>query len=132
MNTTNYSGETIIMFHIGRGGRFYNSGSLSFAGTKKITDCEEYNLIYPPKYKNGTYNLRTLSAEWTDCNGNTIGLTNEMVKSGVGRIELDGDYDTTYTTRLRDLQENEIKAIREAKPWNIEYIEGVIAALELE
>jgi len=45
-------------------------------------------------------------------NGSAVGLTEKDVESGIGRIDEDGEYDTTYTTYLDDLSEGEIEAIK--------------------
>lgn len=132
MKTTgNYSENTILCFHIGRGGRFYNPGHLTFSGTKKITETSDFSNLVAPKYKNGNDDLRTLKAEWLDETGNSVELTNEMVKTGIGIINHDHAYDTTYTTYLKDLTENEISSIVEAKPWDIEYIKEALIRLEM-
>lgn len=129
--TINYSENTILCFHIGRGGRFNNPGHLSFDGTKKITETSDFSNLYPPKFKNGNDDLKTLKAEWLDEIGNSVELTNEMIKTGVGRINIDNDFDTTYTTYLKDLTENEIDAIMEAKPWDLDYIKEALIKLEM-
>lgn len=38
MSTTTQKTSTIIYFHVGRGGRFYNAGHRSFCGAKRIDD----------------------------------------------------------------------------------------------
>ena len=40
------------------------------------------------------------------------GLSLEEANSGIGRIDIDGDYDTTYTCRLKDCDLNELKIIK--------------------
>lgn len=127
--TINYSENTILCFHIGRGGRFHNPGHLTFEGTKKITETSDFSNLYPPKFKNGKDDLKTLKAEWLDEIGNSVELTNEMIKSGVGRINIDNEYDTTYTTYLSDLNEIQIEAIIEAKPWDLDYIKAALVDL---
>ena len=126
-----YNEKTILCFHIGRGGRFYNSGHLTFEGTKKITETSAFEHLFPPRYKNGNDNLRSLKAEWRDGNGNPTELTNEVIKTGVGRINIDNDFDTTYTTYLKDLSENEIEAILKVDPWDIKYIKEALIKLEM-
>ena len=126
-----YNEKTILCFHIGRGGRFFNSGHLTFEGTKPITKTSDFEKLFPPRYKNGNDNLRSLKAEWLNETGNSVELTNEMIKTGVGRINIDNDFDTTYTTYLKDLSENEIEAILKADPWDIDYIKEALIKLEM-
>jgi hypothetical protein len=126
-----YSKYEILCFHIGLGGRFYNPGHLTFVGTKEITKTSDFDRLFPPRYKNGNENLRSLKAEWRDECGNSVELTNEMIKTGVGIINFDNDYDTTYTTRLGDLSESEIEAIQEANPWDLEIINNALIELGL-
>ena len=127
----NYTGTEILCFHIGRGGRFFNQGHLTFSGTKKITDTSDFDRLFPPKYKNGNDNLKSKKAEWLSETGNSVELTNEMVKSGVGRINFDNDFDTTYTTYLKDLSEEEIEAVIKADPWDVEYIKAALIELKM-
>ncbi len=53
-----------------------------------------------------------------DFNGNPVGLTDAEVDTGIGRIEQDGDFDTTYTKYLSDCTEAEIEAIRNSQEWS--------------
>lgn len=48
-----------------------------------------------------------------DGGGNPVGLTEEEANKGIGRINIDNDYDTTYTCILADCDEDELKAILE-------------------
>lgn len=89
----------IVSFHIGRGGRFHNAGHLSYLGERKI----------------GSFisDLFESDGVFTDCGGREVGLTQDDVDSGVGAIRIDFDYDTTYTKKVADLEENEINCILE-------------------
>lgn len=112
MKKTTFTAETIVAFHIGRGGRFYNGGHLTFLGEGKISDYTED--CWPPVKidENSDSDLpepiddNSPEAEWTDCNGNSVGLTNAEYQSGIGRIDIDGEYNTTYTMRLGDIEED--------------------------
>lgn len=53
---------------------------------------------------------------YNDEAGNPTGLTQDEVDSGIGRIDIDGYYDTTYTTKIGDLTEMELEAIKNADP----------------
>jgi hypothetical protein len=47
--------------------------------------------------------------------GSIVGLTQTECESGVGRINIDNDYDTTYTCLIEDCNENELALIIENK-----------------
>lgn len=146
MTTTNtFAEETIIAFHIGRGGHFNNPGSLSFIGKKDISAFtndlylhfeNESNFSKRFGYKStGTRDQRCIAdlitdqdfdeleeafgikkeelgtAYYYDGGGNNTDLTEEKADSGIGRIDIDGGYNTTYTTYLKDISENEANAI---------------------
>jgi hypothetical protein len=49
---------------------------------------------------------------WCDGSGNSVGLTLKESESGIGRIDMDGDYDTTYCQLLVDCDANELKLIK--------------------
>lgn len=123
MKKTTFTAETIVAFHIGRGGRFNNGGHLNFLGEGKISDYTE-DCFAPVKIdENSDSDLPELvddnspEAEWTDCSGNGIGLTNAEYQSGIGRIDMDGEYDTTYTMRLGDIEED-------SKEWDAIFAEN--------
>lgn len=52
-------------------------------------DCDEEGNIVGTEYK--------------DDSGNFVGLTVEQEKTGIGRIDIDGDYNTIYTKRCIDI-----------------------------
>jgi hypothetical protein len=49
--------------------------------------------------------------EHRDANGNSTGLTEAESDSGIGRINIDDSYDTTYTCLLSDCDEKQLQAI---------------------
>lgn len=110
---TIFTNQTIVAFHVGRGGRFNNPGHVEFLGRHVISE-----------YALATYDLeapatREPGAEWKDLNGSKVGMTNEMFDTGVGYINFDGPYDTTYTMRMGDIEEDskEWEAIFGANSW---------------
>lgn len=111
MKKTTFNESTMVAFHIGRGGRFYNGGHLTFLGEGKIADFTEdccapsTILVDEDGNEELIVDMETPDAMWTDENGNGVGLTNEEYKDGIGRIDMDGEYDTTYTTYLKDVEE---------------------------
>jgi hypothetical protein len=101
----NSNEKKIVAFHIGRGGRFKNSGYLTFIGENEIGNYIDElfindNLVY------------------VDGSGNSVGLTDNDVKNGIGTIDIDGAYDTTYTKLLSECDDREIEAIRNSSEWN--------------
>ncbi len=109
--------DTIIAFHIGRGGRFSNPGHLQFLGAMRINETLDfYNNCYPPRLGNSEVNSPYPDAEWHDASGNGVELTNAQIESGIGRINLDGHFDTTYTTTVGNLSESEIEAVKDSLP----------------
>jgi hypothetical protein len=163
MSTTT---STIVAFHIGKGGSFYNSGHLSFIGdgvkigdytndlflnykytdeiAKKLRFLDEhsedvfaYSYTSPGAKKAHVYTSRedmlyTFDTEqradlitevfgedpgqlmWFDGNGKAI-ISDEDVQSGIGVINIDNDYDTTYTTLLSECDEKELICIMQTK-----------------
>ena len=63
---------------------------------------------------------------YTDGNGNPVGLTVAECETGIGKINEDNDYDTTYTIYLKDANEKEIQAIRNSDQYNKDEILNVI------
>ncbi len=104
----------IVAFHIGRGGRWYNAGFKTFIGEKKIGEFTDDLFIYNNSY-------------YIDCNGNAVGLTCEEEETGVGRINEDGEYDTTYSQYLEDCSEEEIELIN-----NSDFYKSIELTLEME
>lgn len=134
---------TIVAFHIGRGGRHYNQGFLSFIGEKRI-DQFTSDLFLNPKNLNdfkdhenfdeasekgqcildlasnedyqSLLNLYGISKEeigemwWFDNNGNSK-ISYADANSGIGKIDLDGEYDTTYTCYIEDCDQEELELI---------------------
>lgn len=92
-----FTEETIIAFHIGRGGKYNNAGFVTCLGEGKIGDYTDG--IYAPTDDDG----EEIDGEYTDDCGCGVGLTTEEVKSGIGTICIDGEYDTTYTQQLGDI-----------------------------
>ncbi len=112
--------DLIVAFHIGRGGRFYNSGHLSYLGEKDINDFVE-NLF-----------LNEDETMYTDGDGNEL---LEVENGGIGRIDVDGGYNTTYTCKVSDLDEKEIDVIlatESQRGFNGRFAQELIAATKLD
>jgi hypothetical protein len=114
-NNTNES-QIIVAFHIGRGGRFNNSGFRTYLGEKNI--AEFVNDLY----------LNEDETMYLDHNGNEV-LSMEDSLSGIGTINIDNDYDTTYTKSIDDCNEHEIELICQSNEHKtidlVEYLEVV-------
>lgn len=137
--------NTIVAFHIGRGGRYWNPGYKSFIGEYNIghyvgdlfLHYENQSEVY--KKIKGRPNLEEKFQECSDNDdfswfeqigfdlgektyftetGYPVGLTLKEEESGVGRIDIDGEYNTTYTCYLKNCSEAELKLILNSNEWN--------------
>lgn len=139
-NYTRNTEETLITFHIGRGGRFYNAGYKSYRDqdTTINTYCDDLFLSYENEfdilnnYKKYP-NIHTLIQEClSDHNFERlarVGLSEDDFgqqewfymggspvglagdNDGTGCINIDNDYDTTIVVFLKDCDENELRLI---------------------
>lgn len=136
--------KTIVAFHIGRGGRFNNQGHLSFVGVHDIsyfTDDLFINYENQAKIFNAIKGRENLENKYYNCCenddfsffeklgfdlgkkvfydqcGNEVGLTEKEYDSGVGSINIDHGYDTTYTCCLEDCDEDELRLILAYSGW---------------
>jgi hypothetical protein len=119
-----FSENEIVCFHIGRGGRFYNSGHLTFEGVKSITQTSAYDKLFIDEDA-------TDDTEFRDECGNGVDLTQGEANTGIGRINIDNDYDTTYTCMIKDLDESEINAIEASSGWEKEIIINTLIEIGL-
>jgi len=112
-------------FHVGRGGRFHNPGHLTFNGMcNGIQYTQAFNYLFEPTQEDGETFDPDLNAEWRDSCGNGVGLTNEQIQSGSGTINIDNDYDTTYTKTVEELTDNEIELVfKEAQRFDGKYVD---------
>lgn len=118
-----YSGDTILCFHIGRGGRFHNPGFLTLKSAEtEIMKTSAFNNLFIDEDAKP-------EDEYRDASGNPIGLTVAQAESGIGMIDIDGGYDTTYTTKIADLSEAEINAVIDYKGWEKEIIVNTLIEL---
>lgn len=92
--------DSFAAFHIGRGGKNFQPGNIEYLGPNNICYYLGSNKIFPPE------SAEDPAAEWTDCDGNGVELTNEMTRTGIGRINIDGQFDTTYTMRVGEIMPN--------------------------
>lgn len=130
--------QTIVGFHTGRGGRFYNAGHVSFIGECKISDFTN-DLFLQYENQLDIYNAikgrENLEEKYYECDENNdfsffeklgfkvgekqyfrngeypVGLTEAESDSGIGVIDIDGEYDTTVCLMLEDCSDEELQLI---------------------
>lgn len=112
----------ILEFRISKSS-YKNDAKLSYHGIcDGIDSVSGFDKLFPPQNEDGEDDLETLNAEWTDGSGNSVDLTNEEVKSGIGTINFDNEYDTIYTVFANEVNENEAQLIfNEAQLYNGKY-----------
>ena len=104
--------KMIAMFQIKGGGG--NKRSLQFEGFKKIYDCYDWNNFFIHQTDENDVPIPEDEQVLTDETGRELMNAEELkvaLETGIGRIEIDGDYDTVYTTYAEDLDENELLAM---------------------
>ena len=112
--------KTILEFKIGKWdakNRYHqNGGGLFFRGESRgIGSSYAMDQLFPPCFKNGK---ERKTGEYTDDQGNGVGLTVEMANSDIGEINFDGKFDTVYTKYLdENLTGKEIEAIFISGKW---------------
>jgi len=106
----------ILKFHTGRGGRFNNSGFVTFVEFEKIKEGNTFSGVY-------------LNDTLTKCfcqSGNELDF--EINEDGTGYLNEDHDYDTTTCVLVDELDEKQINALIRAKDshWNANEIERIL------
>lgn len=102
----NLVAEKIVAFKIGTGGRFNSPGHLSYIGEYEIGDFID-DLFLVKRDEKGKF-CKPFFVTFT---GRVVGLTWDDVKTGIGRIDCDGKYDTIYAKRLKDCTDEELSLI---------------------
>lgn len=105
MTTTNQSniGQTLVAFHIGRGGRFNNAGHKEFICIgKTIIEVGNY-------YSNDSFFPNEETGMCYDCNGNELIDINAIT----GIIDWDGNYDTDIVKYLDECDKSELTLLLE-------------------
>lgn len=106
MKTTS---KTIVIFYIGRGGRSNNQGHLFYVGTLGTG----YADVSTGALTDNLF-LSDDGLNYTENNGHEVESV-EAVESGIFSLNLDGQYDTTYTGYLDDINQQEAEAIINAE-----------------
>lgn len=111
--------ELIVAFHIGKGGRFNNSGHLSYIGELTINNFTDDLFLSEDE------------SEYLDLNGEKVGLL--VDNNGIGTIDIDGQYDTTYTTTVGQMTDEEVSAVmNRGFGWYGTFAEELTEATETE
>ena len=98
----------IVAFHIGRGGRFYNSGHVSFIGEKNFQDLIQMNsnILFYTDRVNGKF----AKPHYVDSNG-TVMVDGDNFKDQTGTLNFDYDYDTDKACYIDECTEKELEII---------------------
>ena len=121
-------GNLIVAFHVGRGGRFYNGGHVSFIGEKnmhQLINMNDNHVFYEDRV-NGKFS----KPYYTDSNGNIIVDTDDYSKE-VGRLDFDGIYDTYYCKYIEDCTDSELELINDSDRYKSVQLEDYLSTLEL-
>lgn len=114
--------QLFVRFHIGRGGRFYNPGHLSFVNEDNFQD-----LISACKDDANLFEVNSVYDEETDTEkdlpeeewylydaGNKILIQGkEAMEAETGCLDWDGEYDTDYVKTTDELNDKEIECLWE-------------------
>jgi hypothetical protein len=105
--------NSVIAFKIYGGGG--NRRKIACLGEHKIGDFIDD--LWAPTDEEGN----EIEGEYRTDTGNLVGLTTEDVRNGIGRIDIDGEYNTIYTKRLGDIDYTDEEAYAMAQ--SAEFIE---------
>lgn len=103
-----------VSFHIGRGGRFYNAGHLTWTGEKNFQDLQREHcdsLFLRDRDKQGRFITPTLFAD----NGNIV--SDDDPNGTVGTLDFDGEYDTYYCKWVEDCTHEELEIIKKSSDY---------------
>ncbi len=106
--------QIIVSFHIGRGGKFYNSGFKKYIGEKSFKDLitlNDINLFISNRDEKG----RFIKPIYVDSSGNMV--SDDDADNLTGTLNFDGDFDTYIAKTIEDCTDNEIDLIIESNEW---------------
>jgi len=98
----------IVAFHIGRGGRFYNSGFKTFLGELDFQDLQNrYSDVLYTKNRDdfGRFQKPVL------CDSSGKIVSHDDTSGLIGQLDFDGDYDTAYCRYIEDCTDEELAII---------------------
>jgi hypothetical protein len=127
-NSAAFTPETIIVaFHIGRGGRFNNSGFKSYLGEKdfqNLINLNDNDLFTKNRDDNGRF-VKPFLANI----GSGSSVTDDDITGKVGVLNFDYDYNTDYAQYIEDCDEHEIELICNSSEYKtgelVEYLKAV-------
>lgn len=98
----------IVAFHIGRGGKHFNPGHVTFIGEMDFQKLMRAGnnadrLFEQDRDENGRFCKHYM----TDCNGTVMVDADEMTAK-TGRLDWDGDYDTDICRYIEDCSNEDI------------------------
>lgn len=105
--------ETVLHFHVGRGGNYNNPGFVTFCGIRTIEDVLQINETYIDDYEGEDY--------YFDHNGTPL-ISVKQAETGIGCVEFDTIYDTDNCIKLEDCERNDLLIILESNEYNREEI----------
>ena len=91
--------QTVVHFHIGRGGRFHNGGYKTFKGVEDMTFDESYVTVHDTDEDGNPLP----DEEWTlidDSSERVLLQGKDDIMSRTGRIDYDGQYDTDKSSHI--------------------------------
>ena len=106
--------KNLVCFHIGRGGRFNNQGHKTYRND--IEDFQELLRYYADKLFEYTEDedgnpLADGDCRIEDCNGRVMVQGREDMESETGRLDFDGDYNTSYVKDIKACTDEELRII---------------------
>lgn len=115
-----------VRFHIGRGGRFHNSGHKTYVGTvDSLSDCFGDSIIISED-ENGK---PLPDSEWQliDSGSNVILSGRDEIEAETGILDWDGGYDTDIVRYLSECDDDEYQMILDAAERG-EYVDKPVLA----
>lgn len=112
--------ERVVVFHIGRGGRHYNGGHMTFC--RDLNSLQDAINVDDDLFivKTDEENNPLPDEEWAvyDGGGYIVLQGKDEIESPVGELDIDGIYDTTIAKYISDCDDSEIQHILASHPDN--------------
>lgn len=115
-----------VRFHVGRGGRFHNSGHKTYVGTvNSLSDCFGDAFLISEDENGNTLP----DSEWQliDSGSNVILSGRDEIESETGILDWDGGYDTDIVRYLSECDDDEYQMILDAAERG-EYVDKPVLA----
>ena len=106
--------QTVVMFHIGRGGRFNNGGHKTFEGVRDLTWAPDICTLINTDEEDGSL---LHEDEWRlieDASERTLLEGREAIESRTGVLDYDGIYDTDIFKYVEDCTDDELQLLKQA------------------